>query len=200
MNWSIAGLVMIYAALAILLLSLNIASLWRWWIKAAAIIAVTIFFGMSYRTIDGLMGWPTTTRLPPRFSLLSTHVAEPDQRTADPGHIYLWATELDENNVPSSVPRSYQLAYSKVLARKIDAAQDKLNHGGEVMGVLSTDDAPDSKEPRGDVKMGRMQRTNDQQSPATDTVPFEEDGSNINFDDLPPVVLPDKDRMQPEPG
>jgi hypothetical protein len=92
------------------------------------------------------------------------------------------------------------LAYSKALAHKIDVAQDKLNHGGEVMGVLSTDDAPDRKESRSNIKMGRIQRTDDQQSPATDTVPFEEDGSNIDFDDLPPVVLPDKDRMLPEPG
>lgn len=195
MNWSVAGLVLTYAALALLLLSLNIVSLWRWWIKAGAIIVVTIFFGMSYRTIDGLMGWPTTDRLPHRFSLLSTRVAEPNQRLSDPGHIYLWAAEIDVNNVPSSTPRSYQLAYSKALARKISMAQEKLDHGGEVMGVLSTDDAPEGKEPRSNIKMGRMQRNNDQQSPAVDTVPFEEDGDNISFDDLPPVVLPDKEPL-----
>jgi hypothetical protein len=194
-NWSVAGLVVSYAALAILLLSLNIVSLWRWWIKAAAIVIVTVFFGLSYRSIDGLMGWPTTTRLPPRFSLLSSHVAEPNQRLSDPGHIYLWAAEIDANNVPSTLPRSYQLAYSKALARKISVAQEKLDHGGEVMGVLSTDDAPEGKEPRSNIKMGRMQQNNNQQSPSTDTVPFQEDGSNISFDDLPPVVLPDKEPL-----
>jgi hypothetical protein len=196
LNWSIAGLVLSYVALAMLLLSLNLASLWRWWIKATAIIVVTVFFGVSYRTIDGLLGWPTTRHLPIRFNLLSTHVAEPDQRTADPGHIYLWAADIDENNVPSGLPRSYQLAYSKALAKKIHEAQDKLDHGGEVMGVLSTDDAPaDSKQARDNIKMGRMQKTNDRQSPAADRVPFEEDGSNVSFDDLPPVILPDKDPL-----
>lgn len=194
MSWSIAGLVLSYVALAILLLSLNLASLWRWGIKATAIIVVTIFFGVSYRTIDGLLGWPTTNHLPIRFNLLSTHVAEPNQRTADPGHIYLWVADIDENNVPSSLPRSYQLSYSKALAEKIRKAQEKLDHGGEVMGVLSADDAPtDSKELRDNIKMGRTQKTNDKQSPAA--VPFEEDGSRISFDDLPPVILPDKDPL-----
>jgi hypothetical protein len=195
-NWSIAGLILSYIALAILLLSLNLASLWRWWVKAAAIIIVTVFFGVSYATIQGLLGWPTTNHLPTRFNLLSTRVAEPDQRTADPGHIYLWASGIDENNVPSSLPRSYQLSYSKALAEKIRKAQEKLDHGGEVMGVLSVDDAPtDSKESRDNIKMGRIHKTNDQQSPSANWVPFEEDGSKISFDDLPPVILPDKDPL-----
>ena len=74
-----------------LLLSLNLTSLWRWWIKAAAIILTTVFFGVTYMSIIDLMGWPTAQKLPPRFNLVSSLITEPDRRTNSPGHIYLWA-------------------------------------------------------------------------------------------------------------
>jgi hypothetical protein len=34
--------------------------------------------------------------------------------------------------------------------------------------------------------------TNNEDTPATDTVPFMDDSARLNFEDLPPVVLPDK--------
>ena len=192
MSLSLVGLLAAYVVVTMLLISLNVASLWRWWIKAAAIIITTVFFGVTWQSINGLMGWPTAQRLPPRFSLVSSRITEPDRRTNNPGHIYLWIDQLNEYNVPSGLPRSYQLAYSKGLAHKVSVAQEKHDQGAEVMGVISDRDTPDSKEPHGDIKLGSMQRSNDQQSPATDTVPFQEEGSDISFEDLPPVLLPDK--------
>ena len=58
--------------------------------------------------------------------------------------------------------------------------------------MLSDQDQKPKSEPRGDIKIGRMQDNNGQQSPATDTVAIKEDGSEITFEDLPPVLLPDK--------
>jgi len=46
-------------------------------------------------------------------------------------------------------------------------------------------------EPKNDVKMGAI-TTNNEDTPATDTVPFMDDSARLNFEDLPPVVLPDK--------
>ncbi len=151
----VAGLLAAYVVVTMLLLSLNLTSLWRWWIKAASIIVTTVFFGVTWHSINGLMGWPTAQHLPPRFSLVSSRIVEPDGRTNNPGHIYLWLDTINEYNVPSGMPRSYEIAYSKGLARKVNGAQEKHDQGIEVMGVLSDREPKDSKEPRGDIKLGR---------------------------------------------
>jgi hypothetical protein len=194
-NASVVSLVVAYAAVAMLLVSLNLTSLWRWWIKAAAIITTTIFFGVSYYAINGLMGWPTTQHPPGRFNLIASRITEPDRLHRTPGHIYLWAAELDANNVPSVTPRSYQLPYSDKLARKVSDAQEKRDHGIDIMGQITNPDAQQKKDPTSGSKGGSMQLDKSRQSPATDTVPFKEDGSDISFDDLPPVLLPDKDPL-----
>lgn len=192
MNLAIAGLVAAYVLVAVLLLSLNLTSLWRWWVKAAAIVVTIALFAVTYQGYHGLMGWPTTQKLPPRFSLVWTVISEPNKRANNPGSIYLWVDELDANNVPSGRPRSYQLAYSKGLARKISGAQEKRDHGQEVMGVATSQQVQPDAQIRDNIKMGQVRPDNGEQNAATDTVPFMEDGSQISFADLPPVTLPDK--------
>jgi hypothetical protein len=191
---SVVGLVTAYGLVMMLLLSLNLTSLWRWWIKAGAIVVTTAFFGVSYLAITGLMGWPTTQKLPSRFNMVSSVIVEPDRRTNNPGSIYLWASEIDQNNVPASVPRSYRIAYSSGLARKISGAQEKHDSGQEVMGVISDREQEKEAERRTDIKNGRIQ-DNGQQAPATDTTTIREDGDDISFQDLPPVLLPDKEAL-----
>ena len=72
-------------------------------------------------------------------------------------------------------------------------AQEKREHGIEVMGKLGEEgNGPQRQvEPKSDVKMGAI-TTNNEDTPATDTVPFMDDSARLNFEDLPPVVLPDK--------
>ncbi len=188
---AVAGLVGAYVALATLLLSLNVTSLWRWWIKAGAIVLTAVFFGLTYQAIYALVGWPTTQRLPARFSVVWTAVAEPDRSTNNPGAIYLWAEELDANNVPATRPRSYQLPYSDALARKIAVVQEKREHGQDVMGTLLDTGAARDVAPRKDVKMGQAKKGAEQNA-ATDTVPFMDADTRLGFQDLPPVLLPDK--------
>lgn len=192
MSVALIGLVAAYIAVAMLLLSLNLTSLWRWWVKAAAIVVTTVFFGVTYHTINGLMGWPTVQRPPPRFSLVWTHVSEPDRRTNNPGAIYLWADELDRNNVPSGRPRSYQLPYSDALARKAASAQEKRDRGVDVMGVVVDRPPPPDAQPRSDIKMGQVDPNKGEHNAAMDTVPFMDDGTRLGFQDLPPVILPEK--------
>jgi hypothetical protein len=177
--------------LAVLLLSLNLTSLWRWWIKAAAIIVTTSFFGVTFQAVNGLMGWPTTQRLPARFSLVWSLVVEPDKKSNDPGCIYLWAEELDANNVPSTRPRSYQLPYSDVLARNITRAQAKRDRGVEVMGRVEDGRPPHSEELKSDIRMGRI-TNNGEEIAAIDSVPFMDKDTRLSFEELPPVILPDK--------
>lgn len=190
MSIAVAGLVSAYLVLAVLLLSLNLTSLWRWGVKAAAIVVTTGFFAVTWHALDGMMGWPTTQQLPPRFNLVWTRIVEPDKKNNDLGGIYIWAEALDENNVPVGKPRSYQLAYSDALARKVAGAQEKRDRGTEVMGKFD-DEAGRQEETGKTIKMGRIQ-SNGEQNAAVDTVPFREDSASLSFEDLPPVVLPDK--------
>jgi hypothetical protein len=194
MSASVLGLASAYLLLAVLLLSVNLTSWWRWWIKAGAVVLTTGFFGVTYLAVNGLMGWPTAQRLPPRFNLVWTKVVEPDKKTNSAGAVYIWAEALDENNVPARIPRSYQLAYTDALARKIEAVQEEREMGTEVLGRLDDvrgrrDDAMGKN-----IKIGQIQKNNDYEHVATDTVPFRDDAAAINFQDLPPVVLPDKNR------
>lgn len=131
---SVLATVSAYIAIAILLLSLNIASRWRWWIKGAAIVVTGGFFAVSYFAIVGMLGWPTADRMPGRFTLLATEVVEPDRFIGTDGAIYLWLRELDENNVPVGPPRGYQIVYTEPLADAADAAQELLDEGERVEG------------------------------------------------------------------
>jgi hypothetical protein len=187
----VIGLGAAYVVVAVLLLSLNLTSQWRWWIKASAIVITTTFFGISVQAINGLTGWPTTQKPPARFNLLWTMVVEPDKKTNNPGWIYLWAEGLDANNVPSSRPRSYQLPYSDALARKITQAQEKRERGVDVMGRIDDGQPVTRDELKNDIKMGKITNSSEELT-AAETVPFMDDGARLNFEDLPPVVLPDK--------
>jgi hypothetical protein len=188
---AVIGLGAAYVVLAVLLLSLNLTSLWRWWIKAAAIIVTTAFFGVTFQAVNGLMGWPTTQKLPARFNLVWSLVVEPDKKYNDPGCIYLWAEELDANNIPSSRPRSYQLPYSDALARNIARAQEKRDRGVEVMGRVEDGRPPHPEELKSDIKMGRI-TNNGEEIAAVDSVPFMDNDARLSFEELPPVILPDK--------
>ena len=193
MSAGILGLVAAYILIAMLLLSLNLTSLWRWWVKAAAIVMTTVFFAITYQAIHGLLGWPTMQSMPAQFSLIWAVVNEPNRLTQAPGSIYLWADAMDANNVPSGRPRSYELPYTEALARKVAAAQEKREQGHEVMGLRLDGKPPPNMQPATNIKMGQNQTNKTaQQNPAADTVPFMEDGTNLGFQDMPPVVLPDK--------
>ena len=168
MTTAVAALTAGYIALAVLLLSLNLTSLWRWWIKAGAIIATTIFFGVTFQALGGLTGWPTTQSLPARFAMVWSTVVEPDKKTNNPGGIYVWAQELDANNVPSTKPRSYQFPYSDALARQATSAQQKRDRGIDVMGVpVYENDPRRHDEPRSDIKMGQVNPNNEDMRPPT---------------------------------
>src|SRR3984893_5847107 len=102
-----------YVVLGVLLLAFGLTAPFRWWVKAAAIVVTSLFFVEAFFSTKSLLGWPGTGRLPGKFQLLWTRVVEPDPKIRDPGAIFLWVEEVDENNVPLGTPRSFRVAYSK---------------------------------------------------------------------------------------
>src|ERR1700716_6903 len=123
-----------YVVVCVLLLTLGLSSRFAWWVKAAAIVVTSVFVGEVFFATKGLLGWPRTGQLPARFQLLWVRVVEPDLKSSNPGAIYLWIEEVDENNVPDGVPRSYRLPYSRPLADKSAKARSEIMSGKPQQG------------------------------------------------------------------
>ena len=189
---TIFGAVASYVVVAVLLLSLNVTSLWRWWIKGAAIVATTGFFVWTYVALVGLLGWATPYDLPPpRFKVVWTEIVEPVPEAGNPGAIYLWVEELDANNVPSGIPRSYQIVYIDQLAEDLRGVQDRREAGEEVMGEMQAREPGEDERQESANRQGNRNQ-NPLETSRTDSVPDFNDSQVMTFQDLPPIITPDK--------
>jgi hypothetical protein len=124
-----------YMVLAVVVLSMGLTSRFAWWVKASAIVISSVFFIEVFFASKSLMGWPASGTLPPKFQLLWTRVVEPDLKAGHRGAIYLWVEELDGNNVPSGLPRSFRLPYSVKLADRTLKARDEIMAGNPQEGL-----------------------------------------------------------------
>jgi hypothetical protein len=146
-----------YVVLAVVVLSMGLSSRFAWWVKAGAIVVSSVFFVEVFFASKSLLGWPASGGLPAKFQLLWTRVVEPDPKLGHRGAIYLWVEEIDTNNVPSGLPRSYRLPYSVKLADRTLKARDEIMAGNPQEGR-----AEDLTE--GDDMMGASaKQANDQQ-------------------------------------
>jgi hypothetical protein len=135
MTITILAITAAYVVLSVIVLAMGLTSRFAWWIKASVIVISTAFFIEIFFATKSLLGWPGTGALPPRFQLLWTRVVEPDPKLSNPGAIYLWVEEVDANNVPSGLPRSYRLPYSLQLAERTLKARDEIMSGHPQEGV-----------------------------------------------------------------
>jgi hypothetical protein len=135
MNSALLAVSIAYVVMAVLLLSLALTSRLAWWIKAAAIVITSAFFIEQFFASRSLMGWPGPGRLPHHFQVLWTRVVEPAPKLGDPGAVYLWVEELDENNMPAGTPRSFRLGYSTRLADEANKARDEIMAGNPQEGT-----------------------------------------------------------------
>jgi hypothetical protein len=97
-----------------------------------------------------LLGWPGVGRLPSKFQLLWVRVREPDPKSSHSGAIYLWVEDVDENNIPTGVPRAYELPYSRLLADRSLKARDEIMAGKPQAGSsagLEDDEAARAEAP-----------------------------------------------------
>jgi len=142
MTATVLAISIAYVVMGLLLLGIGLTSRLVWWVKAAAIVVTSVFFVEAFYATKGLLGWPGSERLPSRFQLLWVRAVEPDAKVGDPGAIYLWVEELDENNVSSGVPRAYRLPYSRPLADRASKARDEIVKGNPQQG--SAEDLPEA--------------------------------------------------------
>ena len=192
MTLPLAGIVASYVVVAVLLLSLNLASPWHWGLKAAAIVITTGFFGVSYLSTTGLIGWPSEARVPEHFQLHWATVVEPDKLNGLPGSIYLWIEAVDENNMLAGTPRAFRVPYSRELADRIGHAKERIEQGMDQAGTARELDVPEGP-PDQDQRLAATPplRQNEPGS-AGDPTAFIQHMPAIEFEDLPPPALPPK--------
>jgi hypothetical protein len=204
MQVALWGTIAIYGLLALLLLSLNIFSLWRWWVKAGLMLVTAVAFVGAYTVISGLIGWPSPAQLPQRFSLLHTYVEEPDKQRDFAGNIYLWVQEIDENQIPIAAPRAYVIPYIVDTMKGVTTSQEMLDRGEKVLGESKTQVTAQSNKPPGDddnqaegdheANRGQANMSNGgtkSNSSAGSIFGFP-GGQTVNFSPMPAVALPRK--------
>jgi hypothetical protein len=135
MTLTLLGISAAYVVLSLVVLSMGLTSRFAWWVKASTIVVTSGFFVEVFFASKGLLGWPASGALPPKFQLLWTRVVEPDLKAGNRGSIYLWVEEVDGNNVPSGLPRSYRLPYSVKLADRTMKARDEIMAGNPQEGL-----------------------------------------------------------------
>ena len=191
MTLPLVGIVASYVVVAVLLLSLNLASRWHWAVKATAIVVTTLFFGVSYASIAGLIGWPSEARLPEHFQLHWATVVEPDKLNGLPGVIHLWVEALDENNIPAGTPRAFRVPYSRDLADRIGRAKQQIEQGMEQAGTARDLDVPEGP-PDEDRRLTGTPPRQDEPGSTGDPTAFIQHMPAIEFEDMPPPALPPK--------
>jgi len=182
-----------YVVLGVLVLIIGLTSRFAWWVKATAIVVTSAFFIEAFFATKDLLGWPRTGQLPPRFQLLWVRVVEPDRLTANPGAIYLWIEEVDDNNVPDGVPRSYRLPYSRPLADRSAKARDEIMSGKPQQG-LAEDLAGSDKEQQAKADLEQSGSRTDSGLTTVDLDQFRllQQAQRVEFTPMPGPLLPPK--------
>ncbi len=203
MQIALWGTIGIYGLLALLLVSLNIFSLWRWWVKAGLMLVTAVAFVGAYTVISGLIGWPSPAQLPQRFSLLHTYVEEPDRQRDFAGNIYLWVQEIDENQVPIAAPRAYVMPYIVDTMKGVTQSQEMLDRGEKVLGESKTQvtakgdkpgdaggtNADDLTAEKGEANLSNGGTKSNSSAGSIFGFPG---GQTVNFSPMPAVALPRK--------
>ncbi len=145
------ALTVLYATVALLLLSMQLKSGWSWPIKASAIgLALPATLG-TFLAIQAQLGWPSQNGLPEQFQLHAALIDEPSANATDGGAIYLWLTPwnrqlsqdethidgdigLDAATLPPRRPRAFGLPYSRDLHQQVEDMQERLARGEMVVG------------------------------------------------------------------
>jgi hypothetical protein len=150
MTSTVLAISVAYVIIGVLLLTIGLTSRFAWWVKAAAIVVTSVFFVEVFFATKSLLGWPRAGQLPPRFQLLWARVVEPDPKSGDRGAIYLWIEEVDENNVPDGVPRSYRIPYSRPLGDRSIKAREEIMRGRPQQGSAEDISGTETKETKDD--------------------------------------------------
>lgn len=182
MNW-ILSIAIAYAALAGLVLALNLATPYRREIKISAIVLITILYVVTYRGLDNVQGWAIEEAPPNPFKLHWAVIEEPNKVTGDAGTIYILAQALHRTGAFRSKPRLYALPYSDALAQQIEDAKEQVEDGKLIEANLAYKYA---KKPE------KIDEVNANQGEQGNAANREVDRLELDFREIPRPDLPPK--------
>ncbi len=176
-----------YALLAALLLSLNLQTKWRYEIKLTVIIGVSLFYAVSFWSINHLRGWPIDARPPNPFKLHWAVVEDPDKLRGTKGRIYILGQALSSYGALIGTPRLYEIPYSPDVAQAVEEARHAIEGGRPLEARLNI---YDYKEPEDEAELPDQTR----RQSGVDALPDAEGEKNLRleFRELPPPALPPK--------
>lgn len=178
MSLGIIGLSITYAALAALVLAIFLLTRLPTRIKLLCVILISGFYYITFLSLQELLGSPTQQELPEKFKFLSASVIGPDDKTGDPGRIYIWLNVLIDNQ-PDPEPKAYSLPYNLELHASVEAALEKQRRGKKQLG-----------RPKKEGK-NNQQNSSAQQTPKKPTHYGKKD-QQVEFYDIPSPELPEK--------
>ena len=151
------GLAVAYAVVAALTFNLNLRSAWSRGVKTATLAAVGALFFVSFWSLKGMLGWPTSEDLPEEFRLHWITVVDPDKVTGDDGAIYFWVRGLDPAGLPVGEPRAHRVVWSERAAEEASEALVELQGGTPLNGFVTRemiDPVEDAMEIEGEDYLG----------------------------------------------
>lgn len=191
MTQTIITLTVGYALVAVLVALVVLQARFHWLIKGGLTLALAALLFLTYHGIGKLRGLPSDTNPPDRFRLYWAQIEEPDKLTGDPGAIFLWLGELDEDYYPVGQPRAHRLPYSDELAALVLEAQAKVAKGEDIAGEVSEDEA--EEDPAETLAEKAMEEAEQSNSSRIGTRVMSFDFGNLRFDTTPAPVTPEKD-------
>lgn len=183
MTVALLFLTLAYVAVAALLLSLNLATRYPGWVKALAIVLVSLLYFGTWLGYKGILGWPTGESMPEDFRVLWITIEDPDKAVSGPGHIYYWVRALDPDGVMAGAPRAYTVPWGEEAAEEAQRALDRMEEG-EILNGRRTRGLVSSEQ---DVSKAGQDETGRSSTPGDeDTDPV------FEFYAIPPPSLPAK--------
>jgi len=171
----IIGLAASFLLLVALILWLIIISKGKFWIiKSIVITIATLFSIVVLLSLKDFIGWPSKSTLPQEFQLHWAIIDEPDKIKNTEGAIYMWVTELNNENKNKGLPRAYKIDYTRK------------NHEEIMKGLISLGDGIQQK--------GEKVKEN---------IDIDEDLSNLQeivIYELPKPLLPEKNTRREQGG
>lgn len=162
-----------FSALVFISAAALLWSQWPVWLKGMLVCAVSALYFLGYGAIHGILGLPSTEKLPERFVMLAAFVEEPVKKK--PGALYLWVSEIKEGQETILNPRAYKLPYSRQLHERINKALERGKDGVSQMGTAKS-------------KKGRLRG----RGRSTSWLAPGKDEQEVLLQDLPNPQLPEK--------
>jgi hypothetical protein len=181
------ALAVCYAAVAALLLNLNIGSGWSFQVKAGAIALVSALYGVTWFGIIGMEGWASEESMPAHFQLQWVAIDEPDPQENSEGAIYFWIRHFDDE-ARTTAPRAYVLPFDDEDADSARDALTLLQEGKRVEGRITMQSLDPDRE-----------RIDEELDASEDPIPpggGPADPPSFEFREMAPPDLPPK----PAPG